>query len=272
MSNEAKPRAWLNPKIVSFAGCTGTNATPEFRALIEGEVSWSPSLIGDAPPVTDKHGVTHRPTPLFDHAAPASPPRMTRDEADSLARKVRSDAGIAWHSASIHPWVIDAIMQASAGQVRDEAKNVDSKERENAVYSTIERALRCYRMSCLVDDEGEGLPMADAFTPSDDKDISTGLHELDLLRDHIAHEIFSSSWFRIASPPHQGDARDAERWRMVRKYFRIDDIGDENCVPGLCIDYDAMGDFFNCLPWSRRNPTVESIIDSAIDAASGRVE
>lgn len=49
-----QPVAWMVPHIIKVAG-----------SELEGMVGWSPSVIGDATPVTDKHGVTHRPYPLY---------------------------------------------------------------------------------------------------------------------------------------------------------------------------------------------------------------
>lgn len=64
--------AWQKPHIISFKNVERTNCPPELREEIEGEVSWELSLFGDSHPVTDKHGVTHYPTPLY-AAPPAAP-------------------------------------------------------------------------------------------------------------------------------------------------------------------------------------------------------
>ncbi len=58
------PVAWMVPSIESFKGVESTDCPPDLQEKLEGEVMWSPSIIGDMPPVTDKHGVIHRPRAL----------------------------------------------------------------------------------------------------------------------------------------------------------------------------------------------------------------
>lgn len=59
-----EPVAWMVPHIQSFKGVEWTNCPPSLQEKLEGTVAWTPSIIGDMPPVTDKHGATHHPRPL----------------------------------------------------------------------------------------------------------------------------------------------------------------------------------------------------------------
>ena len=59
-----EPVAWMVPSLHTFKNCEYTNCPPEIQVKLEGTVAWSPSIIEDMPPVTDKHGVTHHPRPL----------------------------------------------------------------------------------------------------------------------------------------------------------------------------------------------------------------
>lgn len=79
-SMPAEPVAWLVPEIMSFKGVKFTSCPKEAQDAIEGTVGWSPSMIGDMPPVTDKHGVTHHPKPLYatPHTAPLSDAEIER--------------------------------------------------------------------------------------------------------------------------------------------------------------------------------------------------
>jgi hypothetical protein len=65
-----KPVAWWSPRLISFKNVIKTSCPTELQDEYEGTVAFSPELIGDAPAVTDKHGVTHYPRPLVfgDHA------------------------------------------------------------------------------------------------------------------------------------------------------------------------------------------------------------
>lgn len=63
--NEQVIQAWMNPHIISFkSGAKLVSQDPEIQAALEGTVAWTPSLIGDAPCVVDKHGNRYCPRPL----------------------------------------------------------------------------------------------------------------------------------------------------------------------------------------------------------------
>ena len=62
----AKPRAYLTPKIMSFAGAVKTSCRPEDLKCFEGTVGWGLSLFGDTPDVVDASGNTHSAKPLFE--------------------------------------------------------------------------------------------------------------------------------------------------------------------------------------------------------------
>jgi hypothetical protein len=57
--------AYLIPQLLTFKNATSTSCPIEYQDMIEGTVGWSPSMIGDAPSVTDKFGITHSPIPLY---------------------------------------------------------------------------------------------------------------------------------------------------------------------------------------------------------------
>ena len=63
---KGQPVAWMIPRRITTKNAVRHNVPPEW----EGMVGWEASLIGDANPVTDKDGVTHKPYPLFAHPAP----------------------------------------------------------------------------------------------------------------------------------------------------------------------------------------------------------
>lgn len=65
MTKKREPTAYLVPRLISFKGIRYTSCPVDVQPEIEGTVGWEPSLIGDAHPVTDKHGTTHAPVPLY---------------------------------------------------------------------------------------------------------------------------------------------------------------------------------------------------------------
>jgi len=59
-----RPVAWYVPSILSFNGVERTSCPKELQPEFEGTVAWHASMLGDAPAVVDKFGVTHHPMPL----------------------------------------------------------------------------------------------------------------------------------------------------------------------------------------------------------------
>lgn len=92
----AKPLAWYVPHLLTFKNAERTNCPPELQGELEGQVAWEASLIGDGHPVTDKHGVTHRPIPLY--PAPAPAPRVSAEDLALVDAELRywSPASEAW--------------------------------------------------------------------------------------------------------------------------------------------------------------------------------
>jgi hypothetical protein len=66
MSEAKKPDGWLIPSILTFKDAIKTSCPPEHQATFEGTVAWRVSMWGEGPTVTDKHGATHSPKPLYD--------------------------------------------------------------------------------------------------------------------------------------------------------------------------------------------------------------
>ena len=71
---EDKPEAYLVPTLLDFKGalkvgfsradgCTMTD--DELKDMIGGTVVWHAEIFSDGDGVTDKHGVTHYPVPLY---------------------------------------------------------------------------------------------------------------------------------------------------------------------------------------------------------------
>lgn len=59
-------RAHLRPHIVSFNSVERTSCPAHILSVIEGNVAWSAEVgCGDSGGVIDKHGVHHRPIPLY---------------------------------------------------------------------------------------------------------------------------------------------------------------------------------------------------------------
>jgi hypothetical protein len=91
---DAQPVAWMVPSVLSFNRALRTNCPAELQAELEGVVKWEPSLIGDRPPVVDKFGVTHRPSPLVYAAQPSAQAQpLAKDVIDCLPLRLSPENG-----------------------------------------------------------------------------------------------------------------------------------------------------------------------------------
>ena len=69
---------------------------------------------------------------------------------------------------------------------------------------------------------------------------------------------------------------DTERLEFLMRFFRVEDVGDDDVCPGMIVDADAVSNAFDCGPladetvtsWGWHNPDMRRAIDKAMAYAA----
>lgn len=91
-----------------------------------------------------------------------------------------------------------------------------------ALWDSVYKTLRGYRMTMMVDSEGDGYPLIDAMSPEHGT-VTSGIEECTHLADAIYNDLVAAA----PTPPVQGDRKDAERYSKLAEYLVSD-----------CTDFD----------------------------------
>ena len=87
-----------------------------------------------------------------------------------------------------------------------------------ALWDSVYKTLRGYRMTMMVDSEGDGYPLIDAMSPEHGT-VTSGIEECTYLADAIYNELVAAA----PTTPVQGDRKDAE----ILEQCRINGMGAE---------------------------------------------
>lgn len=109
--------------------------------------------------------------------------------------------------------------------------------------------------------EGEKIydPLYHRMTRDDIKRLETYRHELGAVREAI--DMIIDAYYEVES---KVPITDTERLDFILKYFCIDDVGDEEYIPGVCINEEKLADELSIGIYLNWDDNLRDVIDRAI--------